>query len=240
MPLRLRKVVGILVLGVSFGAFSVGAVASSTTTAFTLAGPGLTEKGSALSAEIEVRSAGEPGLVPNGIRSVAFGSPSVQFNPNARDLLRCSVKIPRNGQGPECPRQSRIGTGYVRGLIGTPGQSDVEFGPLSKIEGSVELFNYGKRRSGRMKILAVVTSRKPFRGVAFSFIIKSKSTSGFTFRTPLLRDLPPVVRNSYPKEKTVALTSLSVVLSTRPGKKRASIVSRSTKQLSTYVEVVER
>lgn len=203
------------------------AFGSSTETGFEFSGPGITKRGAPVTATFSIlREPDSANQVPDRIQSISLSAPSLKLNLTARGLGECRARIKNDGLDPGCPKRSLIGTGSLRGVIGTPGRPADEFGLLSRLEGRIRLYNFRGTRRVRARFLVVVQTTKPFRGVFIPVIANASSTPQVRLAIPRLTELPKVIGSSYPVGTEFSMTSIRVALNDRRSGRTRLLASR--------------
>lgn len=214
------------------------ALASSVETGFEFYGPGLAKRGAPVTATFSlVNKPDDATRVPEPIRSISLSAPSLRLNPRTRGLGLCRVRINNDGLDPGCPRRSLVGTGSLRGVLGTPGGAADEFGLLSRLEGRIRLYNFRGTRRAPARILIVVQTTKPFRGVFIPVLASASSRARVLLSIPRLKELPDSIGDSYPVGTEFSMTSIRVALNARRSRRTRLLVSRNPTDFISRIEV---
>lgn len=181
-----------------------------------ITGAGTRERGRELGLGLSIRnSATNPELTPEVIDRIVFRSPSIRFNGGARSVATCHSSVPRDGSAARCPRKSKVGSGSVTAILGTPGESAKAFGVLSRVSGKLAVYNYRRRGTEQARLLAVVDSAAPFSSVTINLMFRVTAKGVLEIDIPRLRDLPRPIRKSYPSKTKVVLEKLRVQVNAR-------------------------
>lgn len=214
------------------------AFGSSVETGVEFSGPGVAKRGAPVTATFSLASKPDgTNQVPERIRSISLSAPSLRLNPKARGLGLCRARIKNDGLDPGCPRRSMVGTGSLRGVIGTPGGAADEFGLLSQMEGRIRLYNFRRTRRVPARILVVVQTTKPFRGVFIPVIANASSRAQVRLSIPRLDELPKPIAASYPAGTEFSMTSIRMTLNDRRSRRTQLLASRNPFELASKIEL---
>lgn len=205
-----------------------------------IGGPGVRIAGREASISLSfLNTSTDPAVTPEVIDRLSFRSRIMRVNGNARSVTTCGARVPKNGDAARCPRGSRIGTGSFAGLLGVPGEPVDKFGALSSVAGKLVLYNYERRGREQARMLAVITSTKPFAGVAINLKLIVSRKGELSVDVPDLAQLPRIIRNAYPKGTRVVLTDLAARIPARRERSgRPFVWLRSLKQVHVDFEAI--
>lgn len=205
---------------------------------FEFAGPGVQKTGREVSLSVRIsNTTTKKSSVPDLINRLKMSSGSLRFNGDAPGLKICSAKLRNDGNAANCPRASKVGHGSISGFLGTPGGPDDSFGALSIFSGKLSLFNYKHSARTPARLLAVITTKKPFAGVAINLVMPINRDHEVIVDLPVLSQLPKLIKNSYPSDTKLVLGRLSATISSpRSRGAKPFMRLRSTRELGMRLE----
>lgn len=212
-----------------------GAVSSG---GFQLDGQGVQKAGREVGLSVSVlNTATDKSKVPELIRRVKLSSGPLRFNSNAAGLKICTAKLRNDGTAMRCPRASKVGKGMLSGFLGTPGGPVDSFGALSAFSGRFSLFNYKHSARAPARLLVVITTKKPFAGIAINLLVLINRDHDVIVDFPVLSELPKVIRNSYPSDTKLVLGRFAVNVSARRSRgSKPFMWLRTTRELGMKLE----
>ncbi|MBI2691120.1 MAG: hypothetical protein HYX29_04150 [Solirubrobacterales bacterium] len=211
-------------------------------TSVTFGGAGTTIAGREISLKVTATSvAATPSETPDEIARIEVHSPSARFNGDSDSLSVCRARLPTNGDPATCPKSSRVGDGSVAGILGEPGKPADMYGALSLFKGKIRLFNYKPRGGEPARMLAVVTTSKPFRGQSINLVLPVSKDGVVRVDIPTRSKLPPLFRKSYSKQTKLVLTQFSArVIAPRKRSDRPFLALKVPGQMDSRITMTGR
>lgn len=227
MTAAVRALTASMLAVLMVGAITIGVPAPASAAlgamGVSFSGPGAARSGKTVAVSLQLKNTTVyEGMTPDLVREFGIKATGVSFNAHARGVKICKARIRRDGFETRCPSRSRVGSGRVRAILGTPGAATDLFGPLSQVDGRFKLYNYRRLAGQSARMLAVIETRRPFGGIAISMTLAVDRHGAVTVKVPTLASLPKALAKAYPKSTKIVLTSMKVTI-----KPRASASGRS-------------
>lgn len=218
------------------------ATAALDRTSVAFGGAGTTIAGREISLKVTATSvAATSSETPDEIARIEVHSPSARFNGDSDSVSLCRARLPTNGDPATCPKSSRVGDGSVSGILGEPGKPADMYGALSLFKGTIRLFNYKHPGGEPARMLAVVTTSKPFGGQSINLVLPVSSNGVVGVDIPTRSKLPPLFRKSYSKQTKLVLTRFSVrIVAPRKRNGRAFLALRAPGQMEARITMIGR
>jgi hypothetical protein len=238
----LRRVVPLAFVCAALASMAGVAAAALDRTSVTFGGAGTTIAGREISLKVTASNvAATTSETPDEIARIEVHSPSARFNGESDSVSVCRARMPTNGDPASCPKSSRVGDGSVAGILGEPGKPADMYGALSVFKGKIRLFNYKHPGDEPARMLAVVTTSKPFGGQSMNLVLPVSKEGVVRVDIPTRSKLPPLFRKSYSKQTKLVLTRFSArIVSPRKRNARPFLALKVPGQMDSRITMTGR